>query len=403
MSEVVRYRDSGPSAWGGPHDVRFLALTTLLPCLVWETDPDGKVLFVSSTCLEVLKRHPSELIGKPFHAVFEDRSWTLHSHVRAHQPSPPFEGLAGPMHQVRAQRGKPLYCRVEGRRCFDPVTGRLSGTIGVAEFGPQEEMRRATAATLCRALAGGLFGVALVDAQGIIRFVNPVFARTVGLAGETALGRRLSEFLRLPAACTPTENGVGVWHEMQTVNRDGDRPRPLASAFSVLCGDPGRQLVIVVDDAARNLAASIQRGSETSSRLLTQYAESLLAGFDDLWPEVVGTLEAAPAQVAGPGTRETTVVVPVETSPSVVEEAPELVPELQKALLANLTSRQAQVLHLLAEGMTNKEIGRTLGISEATVKTHVRSLKDALGAGNRTSTAAIAARLFPNETASGSE
>jgi DNA-binding NarL/FixJ family response regulator len=398
MNKVTRDREPGSAGWGEPHDVRFLALTTLLPCLVWETDPDGKVLFVSSTCLEVLKRHPSELIGKPFHTVFEDRSWTLHSHLRAAQPASPFEDLAGPMHQARTHRGAPLYCRVEGRRCFDPVTGRLSGTIGLAEFGPQEEMRRVTAATLCRALAGGLFGVALVDAQGTVCFFNPVFSRTVGLTGETAIGRRLSEFLRLPAACTPTENGVGVWHEMQAVNRDPNRPRLLASAFSVLRGEPGRQLVIVVDDSARNLAASLLRGSDTSSDVITKYAESLLAGFDDLWAEVVGTLEA---EVAGPGSMEAPMNPPAEAAPSVTGKAPEFASELQNALLANLTSRQVQVLHLLAEGLTNKEIGRTLGISEATVKTHVRSLKDALGAGNRTSTAAIAARLFPNEVASG--
>jgi DNA-binding NarL/FixJ family response regulator len=43
-----------------------------------------------------------------------------------------------------------------------------------------------------------------------------------------------------------------------------------------------------------------------------------------------------------------------------------------------LTSREDQVLDLLAEGMSNKEIGRALQICDATVKNHVHNILDKL-------------------------
>jgi DNA-binding NarL/FixJ family response regulator len=49
-----------------------------------------------------------------------------------------------------------------------------------------------------------------------------------------------------------------------------------------------------------------------------------------------------------------------------------------------LTSREIQVLTLLAEGLPNKAIAMRLGISDQTVKFHVASVSGKLGAANRT-------------------
>ena len=53
-------------------------------------------------------------------------------------------------------------------------------------------------------------------------------------------------------------------------------------------------------------------------------------------------------------------------------------------LTEHLTSRELQVLSLLAEGLSNKAIASRLGISDQTVKFHVASLSGKLGAANRT-------------------
>ena len=58
-----------------------------------------------------------------------------------------------------------------------------------------------------------------------------------------------------------------------------------------------------------------------------------------------------------------------------------------------LTTREVQVLTLVAQGASNKEIARRLGISVHTAKFHVGQLLDKLDAIGRTDAVAHAARL----------
>jgi DNA-binding CsgD family transcriptional regulator len=58
-----------------------------------------------------------------------------------------------------------------------------------------------------------------------------------------------------------------------------------------------------------------------------------------------------------------------------------------------LTAREAEVLTLLAEGASTKEIARRLGISVHTAKFHVGQILDKLDATGRTDAVAHAARL----------
>ncbi|WP_432378800.1 LuxR C-terminal-related transcriptional regulator [Duganella sp. P38] len=57
-----------------------------------------------------------------------------------------------------------------------------------------------------------------------------------------------------------------------------------------------------------------------------------------------------------------------------------------------LTSRETDVLQLLAQGQCNKSIARELGIGVGTVKTHVKGLFDKLGATARTHAVVLATR-----------
>jgi DNA-binding NarL/FixJ family response regulator len=58
-----------------------------------------------------------------------------------------------------------------------------------------------------------------------------------------------------------------------------------------------------------------------------------------------------------------------------------------------LTERETDVLRLLAQGQANKEIARTLGIGEKTVKTHVSNILAKLGVPSRTQAALYAVRI----------
>ena len=49
-----------------------------------------------------------------------------------------------------------------------------------------------------------------------------------------------------------------------------------------------------------------------------------------------------------------------------------------------LTAREIEILRMLADGLGNKQIASQLGISEHTVKFHISSILDKLGASSRT-------------------
>ncbi|TQF69388.1 response regulator transcription factor [Rhodococcus spelaei] len=57
-----------------------------------------------------------------------------------------------------------------------------------------------------------------------------------------------------------------------------------------------------------------------------------------------------------------------------------------------LTAREAELLTLLAEGLTNRELGKRLFISEATVKTHLAHIYAKLGVDTRAAAVSVALR-----------
>lgn len=63
------------------------------------------------------------------------------------------------------------------------------------------------------------------------------------------------------------------------------------------------------------------------------------------------------------------------------------------SVLARLTDRQREVLRLVADGRTNKQICRELDLSEGTVKVHLNAIYRVLGVANRTEAALLARRL----------
>ena len=58
-----------------------------------------------------------------------------------------------------------------------------------------------------------------------------------------------------------------------------------------------------------------------------------------------------------------------------------------------LTFRQNQVLNLVAQGLSNKQIAYEIGVSEATVKLHINALLRSVGATNRTQAVIMAQKM----------
>jgi predicted ATPase/DNA-binding CsgD family transcriptional regulator len=70
--------------------------------------------------------------------------------------------------------------------------------------------------------------------------------------------------------------------------------------------------------------------------------------------------------------------------------------ELQRRS-SGLTAREIDVLHLVADGLTNAEIAERLVVSQRTVHAHQRSIFDKLGVNSRTAAAHAVASLFASQ------
>ncbi len=62
-----------------------------------------------------------------------------------------------------------------------------------------------------------------------------------------------------------------------------------------------------------------------------------------------------------------------------------------------LSERERQILELIAQGKTNREIGEVLFLAEGTVRNHVSGILAKVGAGSRTEAAARFARSNPSQ------
>lgn len=74
---------------------------------------------------------------------------------------------------------------------------------------------------------------------------------------------------------------------------------------------------------------------------------------------------------------------------SISKSTSPILPPLKK----NLTNRQSQVLDLIAQGKSNKQIAYDMGVSEATVKLHINALLRSLKVNNRTQAVITAQKM----------
>jgi len=59
-------------------------------------------------------------------------------------------------------------------------------------------------------------------------------------------------------------------------------------------------------------------------------------------------------------------------------------------MLPELTGRENEILKLIADGLSNREIAFVLSISESTVENHIHNLYEKLGIARRTQAVALA-------------
>ncbi|MBW4442007.1 MAG: response regulator transcription factor [Plectolyngbya sp. WJT66-NPBG17] len=65
---------------------------------------------------------------------------------------------------------------------------------------------------------------------------------------------------------------------------------------------------------------------------------------------------------------------------------------LQRMNRPELSERELEVLRLIAQGMSNQEVGTVLGIGESTIKSHVNRILSKLGVSDRTQAVIVAVK-----------
>jgi DNA-binding NarL/FixJ family response regulator len=144
-------------------------------------------------------------------------------------------------------------------------------------------------------------------------------------------------------------------------------PAELAELSSLARDEPALGLVVLSDPGAVRHLPALSRGRvgylprDAAPSAIVHAIHSVAAGLVVLAPETVPALVAAPRPADEP---------PAEA----------------------LTSRELEVLALLAQGLPNKTIAHRLTISEHTVKFHVGAILAKLGAASRTEAVMLAAR-----------
>jgi DNA-binding NarL/FixJ family response regulator len=148
------------------------------------------------------------------------------------------------------------------------------------------------------------------------------------------------------------------------------------AATQVICQElpTVKVLVLTTFDDDQLVASALQSGAvgyllkDTPSEEVANAIRSVHKGFSQFGP---GILQKMFTQTPPPSTE----IAPATDPP----------PEL-----AGLTTRERQVLRLIATGASNREIAQTLYISEGTVKNHVTNILGRLGLRDRTQAALFA-------------
>ena len=111
----------------------------------------------------------------------------------------------------------------------------------------------------------------------------------------------------------------------------------------------------------------------------TEWADTLRQGVKAILPaNATGPQIAAATEAAAAGL---IVLDAAEAEAMLQTQSPS---EVSATLPEALTTREIEVLRLVAEGLSNKEVAARLNVSEHTVKFHVASIMGKLGAASRT-------------------
>lgn len=161
----------------------------------------------------------------------------------------------------------------------------------------------------------------------------------------------------------------------------------LEATRRLLAGQPGLKVIMLtISDSDRDLFTAVKAGAQgyllkgsISIRELVEAIQRVAAGEAIIAPALVPHLLAEFAALTE-RREETAVSLPATPTTDTLD---------------TLSERELEVLHLVAQGLKNREIAAQLVISENTVRTHLRNILDKLHVQNRLQAANLVKRDLP--------
>ncbi len=150
---------------------------------------------------------------------------------------------------------------------------------------------------------------------------------------------------------------------------------------------PAPVVVFTVSERAADVREALARGARafipktTDDLLIISILRLVIAGGTYVPPGLSGLASSADADTAP---RNVPPMVPGFDGGVALAERPSTLAPATTTTLPPLTRRQFQVLELLAEGMSNADIGQRMGLNLSTVKSHVTGVLRALNVSSRT-------------------
>jgi DNA-binding NarL/FixJ family response regulator len=215
-------------------------------------------------------------------------------------------------------------------------------------------------------------------AAAIRRVVNESDDRQ-GPGGGLARTKVLGPYVEIMLACNDMKSARGGAEELAKVAAETDVP------FLVAAAAEATGSVLLAEGDARAALAALRRAWKAWQKLEASFESARVQALIGRACRQLGDEDTARGHLEA----ARTVFERLGASPAL-----ELLDydgsELATGATSQLTAREREVLALLASGKTNRQIGKTLHISEHTVARHVSNLFNKLAVSSRTAAAAFA-------------